>query len=280
MQQPTYRFGSGVLTGSGSGATVNNHGDSSVSDCSPDVFEQGMIRVVATYLDVCFEDLGPVTNRRLDVCCGPRFGIKRRGGETIRSRQRELGSPLTAARERGVEATVGDLRSWTPQPDTDVVLSNAALHWLPERDELMVRWAQQLGAGAWIAIQMPGNVESPSHSPVRAVARRAPYAKTRRDTQFRVGNVVDSPAHYAALLIDAGCTVDAWETTHIHQLAGENPSWIGSAAPRCFRCVNGSTSRSTNSFARSSSRRSPTPVRRGTTGRRSSRSGGSSPSHR
>jgi trans-aconitate 2-methyltransferase len=139
---------------------------------------------------------------------------------------------VAAARERGVDATVGDLRSWTPQDDTDVVLSNAALHWVPERDQLMVRWADQLAAGAWIAIQMPGNFETPSHAAVRAVARREPYAKALRDTPFRLGNVVDTSAHYAELLLDAGCIVDAWETTYIHQLTGEHPvlDWISGTA--------------------------------------------------
>jgi trans-aconitate 2-methyltransferase len=139
---------------------------------------------------------------------------------------------VAAARERGVDAAAGDLRTWTPQPDTDVILSNAALHWVPEHGELIVRWAGQLAVGAWIAVQMPGNFETPSHSSVRAVARREPYAKTLRDTPFRVGSVVDTPAHYAELLIDAGCTVDAWETTYVHQLTGEHPvlDWISGTA--------------------------------------------------
>lgn len=139
---------------------------------------------------------------------------------------------VAVARERGVNATVGDLRTWTPQQDTDVVLSNAALHWAPERDELLVRWAGQLAAGAWIAVQMPGNFESPSHAAVHTVARRGQYAKTLRDCLFRESAAVEAPAHYAELLIDAGCTVDAWETTYLHQLSGEHPvlDWISGTA--------------------------------------------------
>jgi trans-aconitate 2-methyltransferase len=144
------------------------------------------------------------------------------------------GSPemVQAARERGVDASVGDVRTWAPQPETDVVLSNAVMQWVPEHRELVVRWAGQLDAGSWIAIQMPGNFESPSHAAVRAVARREPFAKALRDVPFRVGTVVDSPAHYAELLIGAGCTVDAWETTYQHQLGGEHPvlDWISGTA--------------------------------------------------
>jgi trans-aconitate 2-methyltransferase len=139
---------------------------------------------------------------------------------------------VAAARERGVNASVADLKTWTPQPDTDVVLSNAAMHWVPEHRDLFVRWAGQLAAGSWLAIQMPGNFETPSHAAVRAVARRQQYAELLRDIPFRVGAVVDTPTRYAELLLDAGCTVDAWETTYIHQLTGEHPvlDWISGTA--------------------------------------------------
>ena len=141
---------------------------------------------------------------------------------------------VAAARERGVDASVGDLRTWTPQPDTDVVVSNAAMHWVPEHGELLVRWAGQLAAGSWIAVQMPGNFESPSHTAVRAVAQRDPYAKLLRDIPFQVGTVVDTPSHYAELLVEAGCTVDAWETTYLHQLDRRASSaGLDRAAPRC-----------------------------------------------
>ena len=173
--------------------------------------------------------------RVVDLGCGPgnlTLQLARRWPDARVEAMDSSPEMVDAARERGVDATVGDLRTWTPQPDTDVVLSNAALHWVAERDELMVRWAGQLPAGAWIAVQMPGNFETPSHAAVRAVARREPYAKTLRDTPFRLGTVVDTSAHYAELLLDAGCTVDAWETTYVHQLTGEHPvlDWISGTA--------------------------------------------------
>ena len=144
---------------------------------------------------------------------------------------------VAAAREAGVNATVADVKTWTPQPDTDVVLSNAVMQWVPEHRDLFVRWAGQLAAGSWLAVQMPGNFETPSHAAVRAVARRQPYAELLRDIPFRVGTVVDTPARYAELLLDTGCTVDAWETTYVHQLAGEQPvlDWISGTALRPVR---------------------------------------------
>ncbi len=140
---------------------------------------------------------------------------------------------VDAARERGVDAHVGDVREWKQRPDTDVVVTNATLQWVPEHAELLVRWAEELSAGAWIAMQVPGNFDAPSHQAVRELARHDQWSEPLRDFPFREGQV-DDPSDYAQLLSDAGCTVDAWETTYIHDLSGEHPvlEWITGTALR------------------------------------------------
>jgi trans-aconitate 2-methyltransferase len=139
---------------------------------------------------------------------------------------------VQAARERGVDALLGDVRTWVPKPDTDVVVSNATLHWVPEHAELVVSWVHALSSGAWIAFQVPGNFEAPSHAAVNELAGSAEWTDLLSDIPFRAGKVVDTPAAYAALLTDAGCVVDAWETTYVHELTGEHPvlDWITGTA--------------------------------------------------
>jgi trans-aconitate 2-methyltransferase len=80
-------------------------------------------------------------------------------------------------------------------------------------------------------MQVPGNFDAPSHRAVRELARRDRWAEPLRDFPFREGQV-DDPSGYAGLLSDAGCTVDAWETTYVHELSGENPvlEWITGTA--------------------------------------------------
>lgn len=172
--------------------------------------------------------------RVVDLGCGP-------GNLTVRLAQRwpdavveawdSSQEMVDAARARGVDAQVGDVREWTPRPDTDVVVSNATMHWVPEHAELLARWAGELAAGSWIAMQVPGNFDAPSHAAVRELARRDQWAEPLRDFPFREGQVGD-PSGYAGLLSDAGCAVDAWETTYIHELSGENPvlEWITGTA--------------------------------------------------
>jgi trans-aconitate 2-methyltransferase len=175
--------------------------------------------------------------RVVDLGCGPgnlTVTLAERWPDAVIEAWDSSQEMVESARERGVEAQVGDLRSWEPKPDTDVVLSNATLQWVPEHSELLVRWAGALAPGAWIAMQVPGNFESPSHLAVRAVARREPFANRLRDMPFRDGKVVSTAAEYANLLTDAGCKVDAWETVYAHELTGEHPvlDWITGTALR------------------------------------------------
>lgn len=139
---------------------------------------------------------------------------------------------VAAAQSRGLDAHVGAIEDWEPQPDTDVVITNAALQWVPTHREQVVRWAGQLAPGAWIAFQVPGNFDAPSHRAVRELARREPFVGPLRDMPWRDAGQVDTPVEYAGLLTDAGCVVDAWETTYVHQLTGETPvlDWITGTA--------------------------------------------------
>lgn len=43
----------------------------------------------------------------------------------------------------------------------DVLVSNAALQWVPQHRELLARWAGQLNDDGWIAFQVPANFDAP-----------------------------------------------------------------------------------------------------------------------
>jgi trans-aconitate 2-methyltransferase len=85
-------------------------------------------------------------------------------------------------------------------------------------------------------MQVPGNFDAPSHQAVRELARLDPWSEALHHFPFREGQV-DSPSGYAERLSDARCTVDAWETTYIHELSGENPvlEWITGTALRSVK---------------------------------------------
>ncbi|GAA2349931.1 trans-aconitate 2-methyltransferase [Saccharopolyspora halophila] len=145
---------------------------------------------------------------------------------------------VRAARERGVPARVGDVRAWRPGPDVDVVLCNAVLQWVPEHVQLLRGWIPDLPAGAWFAFQVPGNFDAPSHNIIRELAGSSRWGERLREVPLRKDAVLD-PQDYADIAADAGAAVDAWETTYVQAMRGENPvlEWVAGTALRPIRAA-------------------------------------------
>ena len=156
---------------------------------------------------VCGVDSSPqmIEAARKLVCAGaPRFA----------------GSGLSS-HAPGLSVMLDDVRHWEPQSLPDVIISNAVLQWVPGHHELLVRWADQLAGDGWLAFQVPGNFDQPSHAILREMAASARWRPLLRDVELNRQSA--DPADYAELLSRAGCEVDAWETTYVHILQGEDP---------------------------------------------------------
>jgi trans-aconitate 2-methyltransferase len=148
---------------------------------------------------------------------------------------------VAAARERGLAAEVADVQDWRPSDGTDVVVSNAVLQWVPGHEKLLVRWTGQLPSGAWLAFQVPGNFAAPSHVRARELAAEPRWRSRLESVVLREDDAVLDPAGYATLLADAGCAVDAWETTYVQRLTGEDAvlEWVSGTALRPIRAALG-----------------------------------------
>jgi trans-aconitate 2-methyltransferase len=129
--------------------------------------------------------------------------------------------PVTTNHAPGLSFMLDDVRFWKPQSLPDVIISNAVLQWVPGHRELLVRWADQLARGGWMAFQVPGNFDQPSHAIMREMAASDRWRPLLRDVELNRQSA-DS-ADYAELLARAGLEVDAWETTYVHILHGEDP---------------------------------------------------------
>lgn len=120
-----------------------------------------------------------------------------------------------------------DIAGWMPAAGTDVVVTNAALQWVPGHRALLARWLEALRPGAWFALQVPGNFNAPSHTLMRGLAESAAWAD-RLAGVLRHDDVTGGPEEYLNIMLDAGCDADAWETTYSQLLPGENPvlEWV------------------------------------------------------
>jgi trans-aconitate 2-methyltransferase len=128
-----------------------------------------------------------------------------------------IGSARPGSRVRYVQE---DLRTWRPAAPVDVVVSNATLQWVPGHLELLPQLVELVAEDGWLAFQVPGNFEEPSHvlrHRLEADPRFAPHLAGVR------GPHASGPEVYLARLLDLGCEVDAWETTYLHLLAGDDP---------------------------------------------------------
>ncbi|MCM6777422.1 trans-aconitate 2-methyltransferase [Nocardia sp. CDC159] len=180
--------------------------------------------------------------RVVDLGCGPGHlttALGQRWPEAIVEASDSSPEMVAAARARGVTASLLDVRDWQPEPDTDVVICNAVLQWVTGHTTLLAEWAAKLPGGAWLAIQVPGNFDAPSHRRIRELATRDEWRERLEPTGvLRARNVLD-PTGYATVLTAAGCAVDAWETTYLQRLTGEDPvlKWVSGTALRPVREV-------------------------------------------
>ena len=144
---------------------------------------------------------------------------------------------LAAAAEHAVPGRVafapGDVREWRPDEPVDVLVTNAVLHWVPGHADLLRRWAGQLAPGGWLALQVPGNWRAPTHALLAGLCRSSRWAGLVGDAAPAEDAVLD-PAGYLEVLAGAGLAVEAWETTYLHVLRGEDPvlAWVRSTVLR------------------------------------------------
>ena len=137
-----------------------------------------------------------------------------------------------------VRFEVGDLRDWvvsTPSTDqdgrVDVIVSNATLQWVPDHLDLLAGLVARLRPDGWLAFQVPGNFGEPSHTIRAELAAEEPYAA---HTAAAARPDSHDPVVYLGALQRLGCEVDAWETTYLHVLEGEDPvfEWVSGTGAR------------------------------------------------
>jgi trans-aconitate 2-methyltransferase len=139
----------------------------------------------------------------------------------------EMVARATALDQPRLSFKLGDIAAWEPTGEDDVVVTNAALQWVPGHRALIEKWTTAMPPDSWLAWQVPGNFGSPSHTLMRELAESPAWAGKLAGV-LRHDDAVHSPAEYASLLLTAGWSVDAWETTYLHVLSGTDPvlQWV------------------------------------------------------
>ncbi|GGJ23884.1 trans-aconitate 2-methyltransferase [Streptomyces brasiliensis] len=120
-----------------------------------------------------------------------------------------------------------DLRDWAPTGTYDLIVSNAALQWVPDHLDSFAGWLDGLAPGGALAFQVPHNIDAPLHALMRELAA-TPRWKARLGDVLRREDSVHDAGVYLDRLTRLGCAADVWETTYFHVLEGEDPvlDWV------------------------------------------------------
>lgn len=119
-----------------------------------------------------------------------------------------------------VEWVQARAEDWTPAEvgaPVDVLVTNAALQWVPGHLDLIPGWVDGLAPGGWFAMQVPNNFGAPSHALMRDVAARHARADELLPRLQRALGVA-APEDYLAALAGLGLETDVWVTEYQHVL--------------------------------------------------------------
>jgi trans-aconitate 2-methyltransferase len=114
-----------------------------------------------------------------------------------------------------------NLAGWQPPAGTELIYSNAALHWLDDHPRLFPRLVDSLAPGGVLAVQMPNNYAAPSHRCAYEAARAGPW-RTVLEPLLRPEPLLTAEAYYD-LLADRAQRVEIWQADYLQVLEGDNP---------------------------------------------------------
>ncbi|HEX3156422.1 MAG TPA: methyltransferase domain-containing protein, partial [Candidatus Angelobacter sp.] len=130
----------------------------------------------------------------------------------------------------------GDIETWNPEPAVDLIFSNAAFHWVAGHATLFRRMINAVVQGGALAVQMPNNFHSATHTIMQEVAANGDrrWGKTL-DIAARTFSVQPSAFYYDVLRKHAS-SVDIWETEYQHVMDGPRAifDWIRGTGMRPY----------------------------------------------
>ena len=134
----------------------------------------------------------------------------------------------------GCQFAQGDMASWHPPTQPDLIYSNAALHWLDGHEALFPRLVALLSPSGVLAVQMPAMHDAPLRALQNEVAASGPWAAQLRNAGF-ARSLLPTASYYDLLRPLVG-RLDIWETTYLHVLQGEDAvvEWAAGSSLRPF----------------------------------------------
>jgi len=138
------------------------------------------------------------------------------------------------ARLPRVDFELGDIAQWSPREPVDLIYANAALHWVAQHERLIPRLMACLAPGGGLAVQMPDNLNEPSHVLMRETAADPRFAAALEAADKAREGILPAQQYYDLLAPLAD--VDLWRTTYHHRMDDANAivQWLRATGLRPF----------------------------------------------
>jgi trans-aconitate 2-methyltransferase len=171
---------------------------------------------------------GPGNSTELLVTRWPRAAVT--GIDTSADMLRQARERLPAC--TFVEANVAH---WVPRENTELLFANAVFQWIPDHLRQFQRLLGALPPGGVLAVQMPDNLDEPSHLLMREVAHLEPWRKQLAD-KARLRETLPKPAVYYDALKPLCSRLEIWHTIYNHVLedAAAIVEWVKGTGLRPF----------------------------------------------
>jgi trans-aconitate 2-methyltransferase len=144
---------------------------------------------------------------------------------------------LRQARERlpGHTFIEANIAHWAPPAGTEVAFANAVFQWVPEHLKHLKRLVGSLSAGGVLAVQMPDNLDEPSHILMREVAHMEPWRK-QLSKAAELRDSLPKPGSYYDALKPLCSRLEIWHTIYNHVLddAAAVVEWVKGTGLRPF----------------------------------------------
>ncbi len=135
-----------------------------------------------------------------------------------------------------VDFRLQDIATWRPADALDVILANASLQWVPDHATVFPALLSFLSRGGTLAVQMPDNLDEPTHALMRSVAADGPWSDRMAGVEGERADRHDARWYYDLLAGAGAGSVDVWRTTYHHKLAGPAAvvEWVRGTGLRPF----------------------------------------------
>ena len=132
----------------------------------------------------------------------------------------------------------GDLTRFDPDRPVDLVLSNAALHWVTDHDQVLAAWREHLRPGGQLAVQVPVNHDHPTQRMILETADAFAAWFEPDGPPPLISTNSEAPERYAEILHELGAseqTVQLRVYPHVLESTEAVVDWLGGTTLRAYR---------------------------------------------